>query len=259
MISKDIIALKQAEETLKKSHEKLKELDKMKTNFLNVAYHEMRSPLVPIAGYASLLEQGELSEKQKKYVRIIAESASQLDKLINSLLEVTRIDAGKIKLILEKVCIVEIVNNVLEYVRPQVDAKKQKISAVVPDGIEVECDKQNITAIFNNLISNAIKYTEEKGRIDIEVEDREVEEDIRVCVADTGIGIAEKDLPKVFERFYIADTSLTKKKGLGLGLDIVKEYVKMHGGKVWATSELGEGSKFCFTLPKKQSKGKRNR
>jgi len=101
------------------------------------------------------------------------------------------------------------------------------------------------------LISNAIKYAEEGARIDIRVEDRG--NDICVCIADTGIGIPKDHLPKIFERFYMVDTSLTRKSGsLGLGLSIVKEYVKLHGGIVWATSEVGKGSKFFFIMPKRQ-------
>ena len=252
-IVRDITERKRAEEMLRESHEKLKELDKMKTDFLAVAYHEMRTPLAPIVGYTNLLEQGELNEKQKKYVRIIEESASQLGELIESLLEVTRLEAGKVELTLESVSIPEIVDNVLERVKPQADAKKQTISTAVPEGIEVEGDKQKITAIFDNLISNAIKYTDEKGRIDIVAEDRKKEEDIRVCVANTGVGIPEEHLPMVFERFYRVDTSLTRKGGLGLGLAIVKGYVELHGGRVWVTSELEKGSKFWFTLPKRQN------
>jgi len=151
------------------------------------------------------------------------------------------------------VSIQEIAKTVLERVKPQVDAKKQTISTAIPEGVEVEGDKLKITAIFDNLISNAIKYTGEKGRIDIVVEDRKEEEEIHVCVADTGIGIPEEHLLKVFERFYMVETSLIRKGGLGLGLTIVKGYVKLHGGKVWATSELGKGSKFWFTLPKRRN------
>jgi PAS domain S-box-containing protein len=251
-ISRDVTERKQAEEILRESHERLKELNKLKTDFLNETYHEMRSPLAPIVGYASLLERGDLNEKQKKYVRVIEESAYQLEELIESLLEVTRIDAGKVELTLQTVSIPEIMKTVLERAKPQADAKKQTISSVVPKGIEVEGDKQKITAIVDNLISNAIKYTGEEGRIDVVVEDRKEEGDIRVCVADTGIGISKEQLPKVFERFYMVDNSLTRKGGLGLGLAIVKGYVELHGGKVWVTSKLGKGSKFGFTLPKRQ-------
>ena len=242
---------KHAEEALRESHEKLKELDKMKTDFLNVAYHEMRSPLGPILASASLLEQGYLTAKQKRLVFIIEQSVKQLEKLINRLLEVTRIDAGQVELRLKVVSIPEIVKNVLGYLKPLADAKKQSITIDVPEGIEIEGDEQKITAIFDNLVSNAIKYTEKNGRIDIKVADRG--EDIVVSIADTGIGISEEQLSRVFERFFMADTTLIRKGGLGLGLSIVKEYVKLHGGNVWGTSELGKGSNFFFTLVKSAS------
>jgi signal transduction histidine kinase len=195
-----------------------------------------------------LLEQSGLTEKQKNYVRIIGAGVSQLDELINSLLELTRIETGKVTFTSQDVVsISEIVKNVLERVKPTAEAKNQTIVDGVLEGIEVEGDKQKITAIFDNLISNAINYTGENGRIDIMVEDRE-EEVIRVCITDTGVGIPEEHLPKIFDRYYVAD----RKRGFGLGLAIVKGYVELHGGKVWVTSELGKGSKFCFTLPKRQ-------
>jgi len=239
---------------LRAEYKKLEQQDKMKRDAINELYHEMRSPLVSIVGYASLLEQSELSDKQKKYVRIIEESSSQLDWMINRLLEVTRIENGKIELILESVSIAEIVNDVIERIKPRVDAKKQMISTAVPEGTEVEGDKHKVTAIFDNLISNAVKYTGENGRIDIAVENSKEAEGIRVCVADTGIGISKEHMSMVFDRFYTANTSLTRKESLGLGLTIVKGYVEQHGGEVWVTSELGKGSKFFFTLPKKQRK-----
>ena len=124
-----------AEVALRVAYKELEALDKMKTAFLSVVYHEMLTPLTPLVGYTNLLEQSELREKQKKYVSIIEESATQLEKLIGSLLEVTRIEAGKLELSLQEVSIAEIVEEVLERIKPQTDAKKQTISAVVPDGI----------------------------------------------------------------------------------------------------------------------------
>ncbi len=135
---RDVTERKRLDDERERLIKKFGALDKMKTNFLNVAYHEMRSPLAPIVGYASLLEQSELNENQKKYVRIIEESAYKLEKLIESLLEVTRLEAGKAELSLEKMPIPEIVNNLLERFEPQADAKRQTISTVVPEGTEVE-------------------------------------------------------------------------------------------------------------------------
>ena len=245
----DLTKLKREEE-LCAICEELKELDNMKKNFLNAAYHELRSPLTPIVGYASLLKCGELADKQKDYVHNIEKYAEQLKEQINRMLELASIDGGKIAITFEVVSIPEIANEMTKSFKPLIDDKEQTLTAHVPEGIEVRGDKQKITAIFSNLILNAIKYTDEGGRIDIMVEDRG--EVIRVCVADTGIGIPEEHLPKIFERFYMVNTSLTRKsESLGLGLAIVKEDVKLHGGRVWATSDPGKGSKFLFTLPKK--------
>ncbi|MBK5190209.1 MAG: PAS domain-containing sensor histidine kinase [Methanosarcinales archaeon] len=249
-IFRDITERMQAEKALRESLEKLEERDKMKTDLLNVASHEMRSPLAPIVANASLLKQGELTEKQKRSVFIIEKSAEQLGEMIERMLELARIDAGKVELTLETVSIVEIVKNVLGYLKPLAEVKKQTITIDVPERIEIEGDEQKITAIFDNLGSNAIKYTGENGKIDIKVADRG--EDLLVCVADTGIGISKEHLSKVFEHFYMVDTSLSRKGGFGLGLPIAKGCVKLHGGKVWVTSEHGKGSKFFFTLPKKQ-------
>ena len=246
----DITELKRKEDELRETCEKLTELDNMKRDFLNVAYHEMRSPLAPIVGYASMLERCELPDKGKKYIYIIEQSARELEKMINRMLELARIDSRKIELILEDFSISGVVQEVVKDFEPEAKEKKQIISTIVP-GVEIQADKQKVVAIFTNLISNAIKYTPEGGKIDIVVEDRG--KDIRAYVADTGIGIPEEHLPKIFERFYMVDTSLTRKSGsLGLGLSIVKEYVNLHGGKVWATSEPGKGSKFFFIMPKRQ-------
>jgi len=247
---RDISERKRIEDELRETCEKLTALDNMKRDFLNVAYHEMRSPLAPIVGYASLLERCEIPDKGRKYVYNIEQCARELEKMINRMLELARIDSRKVELILEEFSIPEVVREVVKSVEPEAKEKKQVISTVVPE-IEIQADKQKTVAIFSNLISNAIKYTPAGGKIDIMVEDRG--EDIRVCIADTGISIPEEHLPMIFERFYMVDTSLTRKSGsLGLGLSIVKEYVKLHGGIVWATSEAGKGSKFFFIMPKRQ-------
>jgi signal transduction histidine kinase len=219
----------------------------MKRDFLNVVYHEMRSPLAPIVGYASLLEP-KLTGRERKYVCTIENCARELEDVINRMLELARIDGRKVELTKEAFSLPEMVRNVVKNLKPVAEAKKQTVSTVVPE-IEIQADKQKTAAIFTNLITNAIKYTPEGGRIEVMVEDCGA--DIRVCVADTGIGIPEEHLPKIFERFYMVDTSMTRQTGsLGLGLCIVKEYVRLHGGSVWATSKVGKGSQFFVTMPK---------
>jgi PAS domain S-box-containing protein len=246
----DITELKRKENELRETCEKLTALDVMKRDFLNVAYHEMRSPLAPIVGYASLLERCELPDTGRKYLHNIEQSAMELDKMINRMLELATIDGKKTDLILKEFLLPEVVQEVVKSFEPVAKKKQQVISSVVPE-VEIQADREKTAAIFSNLISNAIKYSLEGGRIDIRVEDRG--KDICVCIEDTGIGIPEDHLPKIFERFYMVDTSLTRKSGsLGLGLSIVKEYVKLHGGRVWATSEVEKGSKFFFIMPKRQ-------
>jgi len=245
----DITELKRKENKLRETCERLAELDKMKREFLSVAYHEMRSPLAPIIGYASLLEP-KLADREKRYISIIEKSARELEERISHMLELARIDGKKVELTLEELAVRDVVEKVVKELEPAAEVKNQVISTFIPE-IIIQADEQKLHAIFSNLISNAIRYTPEGGRIDIIAEDRG--EDIRACVADTGPGIPAEHLPKIFERFYMIDTTLTRKSvGLGLGLSIVKEYVKLQGGRVWATSELGKGSKFFFTLPKRE-------
>ena len=246
----DITELKRKESELRETCEKLTELDIMKRDFLNVAYHEMRSPLAPIVGYASLLERCELTDTGRKYLHNIEQSAMVLDKMINRMLQLATIDGRKTDLILKEFPLAEVVQEVTKSFEPVAKKKQQVITTIVPE-VEIQADREKTVAIFSNLISNAIKYADEGARIDISVEDRG--KDICVCIADTGIGIPKDHLAKIFERFYMVDTSLTRKSGsLGLGLSIVKEYVKLHGGIVWATSEVGKGSKFFFIMPKRQ-------
>ncbi len=246
----DITALKEKEKELRETCEKLAELDKMKRDFLNVAYHEMRSPLAPIVGYASLLERLIPDERGRRYIVNIERCAKELEKMINRMLELARIDGNKVELTFCEFNIRDVVHEVIKSFEPEAGDKKLQLCSDVPD-IMIQADRPKVIAIFSNLISNAIKYTPEGGRIEVMVEDRG--KDICACVSDTGIGIPKEHLTKIFERFYMVDTSLTRKSGsLGLGLSIVKEYVKLHGGVVWATSEVGKGSKFYFTLPKEQ-------
>ncbi len=245
----DITELKRNEDRLRETCERLAELDKMKLDFLNVASHEMRSPLAPIIGYASLLEP-KLTDKEKSYILRIEKCARELEEMINRMLELARIDGQRVELNLEEFSIPQVVRKLVKNLEPEAEAKKQTITTEIPE-ITIQADKQKTAAIFTNLISNALRYTPEGGRINVTVEDRG--EDILVCVADNGIGIPAEHLPKIFERFYMVDTSLTRKSGsLGLGLAIVKEYVKLHGGRVWATSQLEKGSNFFFTMPKGQ-------
>ncbi|MFQ6061569.1 MAG: ATP-binding protein [Methanosarcinales archaeon] len=236
---------------LQKSYNELKEIDKMKTDFINVVAHELRTPLSAIIGFNDLLlhRSDNFTDKQKHYLRIMEKNANQLNDLVNEVLELSRIDARKIKLQLESLDLGEIVSEVITDLKPLIDKNKQTLIVDIPKNLKISGDKQKITQIFSNLISNAIKYTPDNGKIEIKIEDKEKE--ILVKVMDNGIGIKEKDIPRIFDRFYMADASLTREcNRTGLGLAIVKENVKLHGGNITVKSKLGEGSTFEFTLSK---------
>lgn len=226
---------------MQQGHEKLQELDKLKTNFLRIASHELRSPLTPIIGYLDLLNSTEMSGKQRKYIEVIERNALELNSLVGDLVEIIRIDSGRMRLERERVHIPGIVKEILENLNPM-----QKIIRNVAD-ITIETDRRKLSQVFSNLLSNAIKYTPENGEIGIEVLNRGKE--IEASVSDTGIGIEEKDIPFIFERFYMADDPLTRKQGLRIGLFIAKSNVELWGGKIWVESIRGRGSTFYFTIP----------
>ncbi|MFQ6072630.1 MAG: ATP-binding protein [Methanosarcinales archaeon] len=264
-IIRDITKRKQLELQLKDSYEKieiaynkLKELDKLKSNFINVVAHELRTPLAVIKGFIDILaldKEKNLTDKQKEHLKVMDKNVNQLNKLINDMLYLSHADSGKLELHIETLNIANIVNSVIDNFIQSIKEKKQSITINIPDSLIIEGDEQKINQIFSNLISNAVKYTPEGGKIYINIEERD--KDIIVKVKDTGIGIPEKDLSKVFEKFYLVDAdSLTREVDrIGLGLSIVKNNVKLHGGNIWVESKLGEGSTFGFTLPKKGVRG----
>ncbi len=183
-----------------------------------------------------------MSEKQRKYIEIIERNALELNRLVGDLVEIIRIDSGRMRLERERVHIPGLIKEILENLNPM-----QKIIRNVAD-ITIEIDRRKLSQVFSNLLSNAIKYTPENGEIRIEVLNRGKE--IEASVSDTGIGIEEKDIPFIFERFYMADDPLTRKQGMRIGLFIAKSNVDLWGGKIWVESVRGRGSTFYFTIPK---------
>ncbi|MFQ6120853.1 MAG: PAS domain S-box protein, partial [Methanosarcinales archaeon] len=254
----DVTEKAKLQKDLEYAYKELKELDKMKSNFINVVAHELRTPLAVIKGFIDILaldKEKNLTDKQKEHLKVMDKNVNQLNKLINDMLYLSHADSGKLELHIETLNIANIVNSVIDNFIQSIKEKKQSITINIPDSLIIEGDEQKINQIFSNLISNAVKYTPEGGKIYINIEERD--KDIIVKVKDTGIGIPEKDLSKVFEKFYLVDAdSLTREVDrIGLGLSIVKNNVKLHGGNIWVESKLGEGSTFGFTLPKKGVRG----
>ncbi|WP_434683645.1 ATP-binding protein [Pseudanabaena minima] len=242
-----------------------KEVDRMKTDFISTVSHELRTPLTSVLGFAKLIQK-KLEEsifpliqtddkKVNRSVRqvsenieIIVSEGTRLTKLINEVLDVAKIEAGKMQWNMQPMAITEVIDRAFSATSALFEQKGlapvREIEADLPD---VYGDKDRLIQVVINLISNAVKFTE-KGCITCRV--RQDNQFIVVSVVDQGVGISESDQPKVFEKFkQVGDTLTDKPQGTGLGLPISKEIVAHHGGKIWVESEVGKGSTFSFTLP----------
>jgi PAS domain S-box-containing protein len=229
-----------------------RELDRMKTEFVSQVSHELRTPLTAIKGFTDLMldgDAGELSDEQSEYLAIVKSNADRLVALINDLLDVSRIEAGRIQLKLEAVDVGAVLGSVLATMRPLTDAKRQRMTLTVEDGLPpVWADRDRLVQVATNLVSNAYKYTQEGGSIDVGA--ARAGDFVSVAVRDDGMGIAAEDVARLFSRFFRVDSSLTREiGGTGLGLSIVKSIVELQGGTVTVDSEPGVGSTFAFTVP----------
>lgn len=229
------------------------ELETMKLDFVSMAAHELRTPLTAMRGYLSLLNEDikdSLKDPYKGYIEKLVISADRLHVLIENLLNISRIERGKLVLEKDKYKWEAIVKDVVENFEENAKAvgiglKYTETKTKLP---EVLVDKTMISEVISNLIDNAIKYTPEGGRITVFVE--QTDGKIITHIKDTGIGIPRASIPHLFKKFYRVSTVLKEgKKGTGLGLFISKEIVKLHKGDIWVESEEGEGSTFSFSLP----------
>lgn len=233
----------------------LRRLERVRRDFVANVSHEFKTPLTAIQGFAETLLAGALEDKEnnRRFIQIIRGHAASLARLTDELLELSRIEAGKLDLVLQPVHIEELFEACLETVRPKAEQKRLMIStSPAADLPPVRGDRRRIREVLQNLLDNAVQYTPEGGRIDLEarLEDGSSASRIVVSVADTGIGIPEAEQARIFERFYRADSARTREEGgTGLGLAIAKHLVEAHGGRIWVESEIGRGSRFHFSLP----------
>ena len=235
--------------------EELHKVDVAKSEFMGNISHELRTPLNAIMGASEILREnilGNLNEKQGKYVESIYSSGEHLLQLINDILDISKIATGKMSLNLETFYIQDVAQQVVNNVNSYIGKKHLDISLVVsPEDFLVQADIQKIKQIFYNLLSNAVKFTPDGGKVKVEIYKRE--DVMEVIVKDTGIGIAAKDLDRVFIEFEQVDSSSCRQyEGTGLGLPLVKKLVELHGGEVCLKSELGVGTEFMFTIPLEQ-------
>ena len=216
---------------------------------MNIVAHELKSPVTPIKGYLELIiSDKNASERIKNWAKVSLRNAERLLKLVNDILDVSRLDTDTMRFEMEKLNINQILNEISEDIKPAIKNKKLKLITNIPKELpEVFGDKNRLIQVFKNLLENAIKFTD-NGTITIEAEKKN--DHLLFAVKDTGIGISKYELKKIFNKFYQAYTGEDRKnEGTGLGLYICKEIVQKHNGEIWAESEIGKGSQFYIKLP----------
>ncbi|MDI6785809.1 MAG: ATP-binding protein [bacterium] len=236
------------------------ELEKIRSDFVAKVSHELRTPLTSIKGATRLVteEQYNLDERQVKLMEIIKHNTERLIRLIDDLLDLSKIESGKIELVLEPVSLLDITKKSIQSLTPLAEKKHIALSLEsFKKPPNMFLDRVRIEQVINNLIENAIKYTPNGGCISINIEDKE--KDIICSISDTGIGIPPQDIGKVFTEFRRSSKALLYKgeSGTGLGLPITKGIIRAHRGKIWVESTVGKGSNFIFSLPKEKRAIKR--
>ena len=240
-----------ANEQLAVRNLEIEKANRLKTEFVASMSHELRTPLHTIIGFAELLAEeieGPLTEKQKRFVGHIHRDSLHLLDLINDILDLSRIEAGRLDLRPEVFAMGAAIEEVLATIRPQAAAKSLRLEGSYAPEVILRADRVRFKEILFNLLSNAVKFTAEGGHIRVDgfIRDKAVE----ISVSDTGIGIPAIEQAAVFDKFYqVGATTRGLKEGTGLGLAIAKHLVEAHGGRIWLSSEAGKGSRFSFTMP----------
>lgn len=250
----DITERKKAEEALMKAREDADRANLAKSEFLSRMSHELRTPMNSILGFAQLLEMGSLDNKQKTGVNHIIKSGKHLLELINEVLDISRIESGRLSISIEPVEVYSLLNEMFDIVKPL--AASKNISLNVPEdtiNLFVKADRQRVKQVLINLVNNAIKYNYEGGSVAVEIqkvtEPGNMFSKIKIAITDTGPGIETEDLPKLFIPFERIGAEKTQTEGTGLGLAVVKKLMDAMGGETGVESEINKGSTFWFSLP----------
>lgn len=230
-----------------------KEVSQMKNDFVSHVSHELKTPLASIMAYSEMLADGEANDEEtrKEFYSVIQSQAQRLSRLIEDILNISRIESGLIKVHKEPASLTILIEEQMQMIRSYAEDKNITVTAGKPIVYDqVEIDKDMICQVLVNLLSNAVKYTPAGGRVTVGTEVNEAAGRIRVAVTDTGVGIPEDEIGRVFDKFYRVAANNKQAKGTGLGLNLVKQIVeKVHGGRVFVTSQVGVGSTFGFELP----------
>jgi PAS domain S-box-containing protein len=227
-----------------------KELERLKSDFISTVSHELRTPLTSIKGYVDLVlagDVGPLTPEQKEFLTIVSQNTTRLTELINDLLEIERLESGRIEFEFAELDLAEVLENVARSLHVNAEQKGLEFLTEIPSGLKVRGDRERLAQVFLNLLSNAIKYTP-AGTVELRA--HQEDDAVVVEVRDTGIGLSESDLQKLFQKFFRSDNPYVRKVGgTGLGLSIAKAIVERHGGTITVTSQLGQGSTFTVRLP----------
>ncbi len=231
---------------------KLNELDKMKSDFFSYMSHELRTPLSTIKMGVGLLRdgvEGPVTERQKSLLVILQQESNRLIDLVNSLLDLSKMEAGMMTYRLEQKNLATLIAQAAGEIAPLVEAKHIRLETMSADGLPlIKIDSERILQVLRNILGNAVKFTPEGGQVKVSV--RSINQGVEVSISDTGPGIPADSLHSIFEKFkQVSSKGAHQSKGTGLGLAIAKQVVTHHGGKIWAESEPGHGSTFFFVLP----------
>jgi PAS domain S-box-containing protein len=233
----------------KKAEEAIRELDRMKSEFISDISHELRTPLHSIKGFGKLILDGKVPDPnvQREFLTIIENQSNRLDKLVSNLLDASRLESGRFSIHKQRISIAGTIHEAVETLRGVATGKgitiKEDIPATLP---EIDVDKERLEQVMFNLIGNAVKFSNDGSEVMVRAEVREHE--LLVQITDHGIGIPKEAMPRLFQRFYRVEAS-SSIGGSGLGLYISRQIVEAHGGRIWVESESGAGSTFSFTLP----------
>ncbi len=254
----DITERKRAEE-IRLENERLAYANEAKSEFLTSVSHDLRTPLNSIIGFSELLKQkmpGELNEKQEHFVDNVLSSSKHLLALIDDILDISKIEAGKIELAIEEISVPSVTDDVLTLIKEKAAKHKVILNKEFDPRLDViEADKTKFKQILFNLLDNAVKFSKEEGGT-VTITTKKADDMVKISVSDTGIGIKKEDIGKLFTKFQQLEIG-RKIGGTGLGLAISKQLVELHGGRIRVESRYGEGSTFTFSLPLKSKKEKR--
>lgn len=243
-----VLELEKANRKLEIALEELKNVDRLKDNIISNVTHELKTPLIHALGYLDLAMDENDAERRREFLKKCNNALNRENKVISNLIEISYSETGLLKPVVEEVDIGKLTKIAVEDMRPKAEAFDIDINLSVDDGLIIKGGASQLKHVLNNLLDNAVKFNKKGGNIEITA--GKENGSVKICFKDTGIGIPSDKLEKIFSKIYQVDAESTRRYGgVGLGLALAKYFIELHKGKIWAESEAGKGSTFCFTIP----------